>query len=399
MTTTSQPHAGNRPVIAFIGNRNAGKSSLLNKLVDQAVSIVSDTLGTTTDAVLKTYELIPVGPVSFYDTAGLDDEGELGNLRIKATEKILRRSDIAIYVVGKEGFTPAITSYLDSLKAKDIPLIVVLNFADTRPLNDKTLKILAQYQGIETSAQTGLGIDKLKNRLIEILSQKKEAPSLVADLVTPKDVIILVTPIDSAAPKGKLIMPQIQTIREILDHNGIVLTVQTNELENSLASLKNPPKLVITDSQAVKAVASTLPQDIPLTTFSMLLARAKGNFEQMIAGINAIKNLPEQAHILIAEGCSHHLTCDDIGRVKIPNMLKAYTKKELNIEFVSGLDFKEDLSAYDVIIHCGGCMLNFREIKRRLKEAELQNVPITNYGMVISLTQGVLERTAAPLLK
>ena len=396
--TTAQAPSGIRPVIAFIGNRNAGKSSLLNKITNQELSIVSDIAGTTTDAVMKAYELIPAGPVTFYDTAGLDDDGKLGKERIKATEKIVKRADIIIYVIGKDGLDGIIEEKLRKMNIDGIKFIPVFNFSDcTKP--DKYTKAVCQlYSGIRVSAKTGEGIEELKTRIVELLSQSEKTPTLITDLVTQKDVVILVTPIDLAAPKGRLILPQIQVIRELLDNNAIVITTKVSELENSLHVLKNKPALVITDSQAVKEVATIVPENIPLTTFSMLFARAKGNFNQMYTATEILKNLKDGNKVLIAEGCSHHITCDDIGRVKIPMLLKKYTGKELKIDFVSGLDFPEDLSSYDLVIHCGGCMLNKKEITRRLDECQKAGVPITNYGMVISIAQGVLTRVAQPLL-
>ena len=397
MTTNTTP-SGLRPVIAFIGYRNAGKSSLLNCMVNQEISIVSEELGTTTDAVMKAYELIPAGPVTFYDTAGLDDVGTLGEKRVKATEKIIKRADIIVYVIGKEGLDGVIEEKLRQMNIDGTKFIPVFNFADCTQLDKYNQAILQLYHGIRVSAKTKEGIEELKNRLVEILTKDKQPDPLVADLVEPKDVVVLVTPIDLAAPKGRLILPQVQVIRELLDSNTIVMTTKVSELETTLGSLKKHPKLVITDSQAVKEVSAIVPSSIPLTTFSMLFARAKGNFEQMYHAVNSVQYLEDNSKILIAEGCSHHLTCDDIGRVKIPMLLQKYTGKKLNIEFVSGIDFPEDLSDYALVIHCGGCMLNQAEITRRLNECRKKNIPITNYGMLISLTQGVLTRVAEPLL-
>ncbi len=396
MSPLLQPSAS-RPLIAIIGKCNSGKSSLFNALTGQNLSIVSEQSGTTTDAVSKIYELIPFGPVTFYDTAGLDDTSELGKQRIQATQKVMARADLILYVIGDENITLETEQRLQQFSADNTNFIPVFNFVDKYKPDAHTKKIITHYHGIQTSATKGLGLDELKKSIIEHLKTLKKAPNLLQNLIKPKDIVILVTPIDLAAPAGRLILPQVQTIREILDNDAITLTVKVTELNQALALLKTPPSLVITDSQAVKAVADIVPNEIPLVTFSMLFARAKGNFELMLKSAEAIKNLQENDKILIAEGCSHHITCDDIGRVKIPALLHKFTGKNLKIDFVSGFDFPDILDKYKLIIHCGGCMLNQKEISHRIEKAKQQNIPITNYGMVISLTQGVLERTSAPL--
>lgn len=395
--TKMMPHSGMRPVIAIIGNRNAGKSTLLNRIIGQDVSIVSPKKGTTTDAVVKTYELIPAGPVSFYDTAGLDDEGELGMLRVKASKKVLSRADLVLAVVGKDGLTPDLEQRIQELKLKNIPFIPVFNYADITELNNHNQAIIELYNGIKVSALTGEGIDTLKARMADLLIPLNQQNNALKGLVHAGETILLVTPIDLAAPKGRLIMPQVQILREVLDNNAIALTVKETELPQALTLLKTPPALVITDSQAVKEVSALVPENISLTTFSMLLARAKGDFAQMLKGAEEIEKLPAGSKILITEGCSHRLTCDDIGRVKIPNLIRNKTKKDFAFEFTSGLDFPEDLTPYALVIHCGGCVLNQTEIRRRLRQCAEQNIPVTNYGMVISLMQGVLSRVATPL--
>jgi len=398
MTSQTLSPAGQRSTIAIVGNRNAGKSTLFNRLLGQDISITSAQAGTTTDAVSKAYELIPVGAVTFYDTAGLDDEGELGKLRIKNAENIIKKADIILYIIGKEGLDGKIEEQLREWHIRGRRFIPVFNFADsTKP--DKFTKAVSQlYDGISVSAKTGAGIEELKDRIIKMLSEMRQAPSLLEGLINKKDTVILVTPIDAAAPKGRLILPQVQVLRECLDMGAITTVVQPENLKQALSTLKNPPALVITDSQAVKEVAAIVNKEIPLTTFSMLYARAKWNFQQMVAGSKLIAKLKDNSKILIAEGCSHHITCNDIGRIKIPALLKKYTGKELNIEFATGNDFPEDLSPYELVIHCGGCMLHPSEISYRLQTCINKNIPITNYGMVISLTQGILERVAAPLL-
>lgn len=397
--TAPQTHAGQRAVIAIIGNRNAGKSTLINQLTGQEVSIVSDTLGTTTDAVCKAYEFPSAGPVSFYDTAGLDDVGELGEKRIKATEKIIQKADLIIYVIGKDGLDGIIEEKLRDINIKGQPFIPVFNFADQYQPDKYNQAVCQLYKGIRVSAKNGDGIEELRKRIIEVVAPLNKEAKLMDGMVEKNDIVVMVTPIDEAAPKGRMIMPQVQTLREGLDINAIVVTTQPSELEKTLTVLKTKPKLVVTDSQAVKEVAAIVPQDVPLVTFSMLLARNKWNFEQMIAGTEAIKKLEQNDKILIAESCSHHITCNDIGRTKIPMLLKKMTGKELQIDYASGTDFPEDLSSYKLIIHCGGCMLPKGEIRRRLRECSAQNIPVTNYGMVISMVQGVLERVTTPLIK
>ena len=396
--TKQLPHRGERLLIAIIGKRNAGKSSLLNKLTNEAVSIVSDTPGTTTDAVMKAYELIPVGAVSFYDTAGLDDTGKLGKLRVEATKKIIKRADLILYVIGKNGLDGDIEQELHDMDTADRPFIPIFNFSDEKKLNKHNNAVKMLYNGISISAKTGDGIEQLKQRMVEILTPKNKKKPLVSDIISKKDIVVLVTPIDTAAPQGRLIMPQVQVLREVLDAHAVVITTQPQELSKTLDSLKQKPKLVITDSQAVQTVSEIVPKAVPLSTFSMLFARAKWNFMPMLEGVKAIQNLKNNDCILIAEGCSHRLTCEDIGRIKIPNLIKQYTKKELNFEFCVGQDFPKSLKKYALIIHCGGCMLNQAEATRRIQECQKQKKPITNYGMVISLIKGVLERVSAPLI-
>lgn len=392
------PHAGLRATVAIIGNRNAGKSTLLNRITGQEVSIVSETKGTTTDAVVKTYELIPAGPISFYDTAGLDDEGSLGELRIKASEKILNRADLVLVVIGKEGITPMLEKRLTEFEEKDLPFILVFNYADMSEPEGYNKELMTKYHGVTVSAKTGYGIDTLKAKMAERLTPTAAPAPLLQGLVKKGDTVILVAPIDNAAPAGRLIMPQVQTLREVLDNNAVALTVQPSELTTALNTLKTPPALVITDSQAIREVAALTPESIPLTTFSMLLAKNKGDFNKMLAGAQAIDELKDGDKILIAEGCSHRQTCDDIGRVKIPALMRKHTGKELIFDFTAGHDFPADLTQYALVIHCGGCVLTRTEIRQRLNECTRQNVKVTNYGMAISHTQHTLTRTAKPLL-
>ncbi len=396
--TKVMPHTGLRAAVAIIGNRNAGKSTLLNRITGQEVSIVSAAKGTTTDAVVKTYELIPAGPISFYDTAGLDDEGELGALRVQASEKILSRADLVLVVIGKEGLTSSLEKRLKEFEQKELPFIPVFNYADMSEPEGYNKQIMEQYNGVTVSAKTGYGIDELKKRMAELLAPKAAPTPLLNGLIHKGDTVILVTPIDTAAPAGRLIMPQTQTLREILDSHALALTVQPSELPAALNALKTPPALVITDSQAIKEVAANTPASIPLTTFSMLLAKNKGDFKEMLAGAQAIDELKDGDKVLIAEGCSHRMTCDDIGRVKIPNLIKKHTGKQLSFDFTAGHDFPQDLSSYALVIHCGGCVLTRTEIHRRLEQCAAQHIKVTNYGMAISPTQHTLTRTASPLL-
>jgi [FeFe] hydrogenase H-cluster maturation GTPase HydF len=391
-------HRGQKPFICLIGNRNAGKSTLINALVGEEVAITSETKGTTTDPVTKSYELKSVGPVVFCDTAGLDDDTELGKQRISATEKIISRSDLILYIVGRDGLDNNGSWLLRNYQMQDLNFIPVFNFADVSELSptDNTTKRL--FDGVSVSAKTGLGLEELKQKIAKKLSGEATEKSIVSDLLCPRSSVVLVSKIDSAAPKTNLIMPQAQVLREVLNKPCPAIITQPEQLKEILKLQVVPPQMVITDSQVVTEVAEIVPQDITLTTFSLLFARNKGNFTQMLDGVRMLKTLKNKSKILIVEGCSHHISCDDIGRVKIPNLLKKYTQKELEFDFCVGHDFPEDLSPYSLVIHCGGCVLRRREIMYRLDMCEKQRVPVTNYGMVIACTQGVLERTAEPLI-
>lgn len=389
-----------RTVITFIGRRNAGKSSLINAICAQDVAIVSDVAGTTTDAVAKPYELLPLGAVTFYDTAGLDDEGELGKERVRATKKVLYRSDVAVLVIGKDGLQEPDYQIINDVKQMKMPLAVVFNKADVAKAKEDDKRWL-QQQGIkyvEVSAKSGLNIDELKQMIIDIVPEDlKKDPLLAGDLFAPKDIVILVVPIDLSAPKGRLILPQVQVLREILDKNARAMVVKVDELEQTLADLKQKPALIISDSQVIMKVAPKVADDIPLTTFSILFARNKGDIEIMYNGAQAIDSLNDGDRVLIAEACSHHAMDDDIGKVKIPNWLRQYTGKDLKFEFCQGCNFPEDLESFSLVVHCGGCMLNRQEMLRRLNECVRRQVPITNYGVAISKTQKLLERVVKPL--
>ncbi len=390
---------GERLIISLIGKRNAGKSSLINAIVGQEIAIVSDIAGTTTDPVAKHYELLPLGPVTFYDTAGIDDKGKLGEKRIKATKKVLLKSDLALIVIDEQGMDERTEKIIYEIKELKIPYILVFNKIDIKEPDEKDIhladKIGANH--ICVSAKTGENIDDLKNLIIKMApSYLKEERVLVGDLIKGGDIVVLVVPIDLAAPKGRLILPQVQTIREILDNDATAVVVKERELEDTLRNLKKKPALVITDSQAILKVSADVPNDVKLTTFSILFSRYKGELSEFVRGARRIDELKDGDNILISEACSHHVQSDDIGRVKIPRWLLQYTGKELNIDVVSGSDFPDDLEKYSLIIHCGACMLNRMEMMRRLNESLRRNVPITNYGIAISKLQGVLERVLEP---
>jgi len=413
MNTTPQ---GERVHIAVFGRRNVGKSSLVNALTGQAVSIVSDVKGTTTDPVRKAMELLPLGPVLFIDTPGLDDEGALGELRIERTYDVLNQTDIAILVKEAESLFNRSADFpvricglenphsvtdntddelLSRIREKNIPFVVVLNKVDLcSGAAVLRLPVLAQHSSAATflvSAKTGEGIEALKLALAHLIPDTAN-PKLISDLLAPGDVVVLVTPIDAAAPKGRLILPQQQVIRDILDAHATAIITQPAELRQTLAKLSAPPRMVITDSQAFAEVASATPPDVPLTSFSILFARYKGDLDALADGAKAVDKLQDGDCILMAEGCTHHRQTDDIGTVKIPRALQAKTGKSLVFEHVSGIQFPKDLSKYALIVHCGACMQNRREVLYRIRQAQDANVPITNYGVLLAHLQGMLQR-------
>lgn len=381
--------AGERVHIGFFGKRNAGKSSLLNAVTGQELAVVSPVEGTTTDPVYKAMELLPLGPVMLIDTPGFDDEGQLGELRVKKTVQVLEKTDVAVLVADAgRGLTPCDEALIALFKEQEIPYLLVFNKSDiNNAAGDNNITDV-----IYVSAATGAGVRELKEKLASMLPDKEEK-RLVADLVKPLDVVALVVPIDSAAPKGRLILPQQQTIRDLLEAGAIPVVTRESELAESLVKLRDKPALVITDSQAFEEVAAIVPQEIPLTSFSILMARYKGFLKLAIEGASTIDSLQDGDKVLIAEGCTHHRQCDDIGTVKIPRFLKKYTGKDLVIETSSGTGFPEDLTSYALIIHCGGCMLNEREVLRRMRFADKQGVPVTNYGIAIAKMKGILERS------
>ena len=379
--------------IGFFGKRNAGKSSLVNAVTGQELSVVSDVLGTTTDPVRKAMELLPLGPVVIIDTPGLDDEGDLGELRVKKARQILNLVDIAVIAVdATRGMGKEEIELCDLLKTKNIPFVIAYNKIDLLgniPMPEKDNEIYV-------SALTGTNITELKEKIASSVSVAEEQRVIVSDLINCGDTVVLVVPIDKAAPKGRLILPQQQTIRDILDAGAFALVCRDSELADLLASLKTPPRLVITDSQAFGKVSKIVPKDIELTSFSILFARYKGNLRDAVRGAAMLDKLNDGDKILISEGCTHHRQCGDIGTVKLPHWIREYTKKQLDFEFTSGRDFPEDISCYSLVIHCGGCMLTEREMQYRARHSADSGVPMTNYGMVIAHTHGILRRSLEP---
>ena len=384
--------SGDRVHIGFFGRRNAGKSSVVNAVTGQELAVVSEVKGTTTDPVRKAMELLPLGPVMIIDTPGFDDEGALGALRIRKTKQVLNKTDIAVLVVDAlEGMRECDRQLVALFQEKEIPYLIVFNKADL--LGEIPA---AGEKEIFVSARTKQGINELKERM-SVLRPLEEEKHLVGDLLSPGDLAVLVVPIDKAAPKGRLILPQQQTIRDLLDCGCAALTVRESELAQVLAMPGIDPKLVITDSQVFGYVSKLVPEALPLTSFSILMARHKGLLDDAVRGVSAVKDLKDGDTVLIAEGCTHHRQCGDIGTVKIPGWLRKYTGKELNIATCSGTEFPEDLSPYAMIVHCGGCMLNEREVRYRTKCAVDQGVPITNFGTLIAFLHGILYRSLAIL--
>lgn len=413
-----QTPKANRVHIGFFGRCNAGKSTLINMLTDQPVSLVSEVAGTTTDPVSKSMEILPLGPVVITDTAGIDDTSELGALRIEKSEEIIKKINLAVYVLrNDEAPTADDMMWLNKLKQNNVPIALFINeinASDSESThdndsngNDANLNYVDAYPDLSAIATVVGSTDFTSNRdrltLLDLLGgltplDVEGEQSLLQGLVDPGDTIILVCPIDSAAPKGRLILPQVQTIREILDHKGLALVCQTEELPTMLSKLSQKPKLVITDSQAFEAVNALTPADIPLTSFSILMARFKGKLQDLVTGVKALNNLKPGARVLISEGCTHRRQCDDIGTVKFPMWLKKKGHTDLQLEFTSGGAFPKDVSGYDLIIHCGACMLTRREVLRRIDCAVVQGTPIVNYGVLIASLHGILERAISPFM-
>ncbi len=416
-----QTPKANRVHIGFFGRCNAGKSTLINMLTDQPVSLVSEVAGTTTDPVSKSMEILPLGPVVITDTAGIDDTSELGALRVEKSEEIIKKINLAVYVLrNDEAPTADDMMWLNKLKQNNVPIALFINEinssdsesahdndSNANESNDTNLNYVGAYPDLSAIATVVGSTDFTSNRdrltLLDLLGgltplDVEGEQSLLQGLVDPGDAIILVCPIDSAAPKGRLILPQVQTIREILDYKGLALVCQTEELPTILSKLSQKPKLVITDSQAFEAVNALTPADIPLTSFSILMARFKGKLQDLVTGVKALNNLKPGARVLISEGCTHRRQCNDIGTVKIPMWLKKKGHTDLQLEFTSGGAFPKDVSGYDLIIHCGACMLTRREVLRRIDCAVVQGTPIVNYGVLIASLHGILERAISPFM-
>lgn len=387
--TMNQTPSANRVHIAFFGRRNAGKSSLLNAVTGQSIAVVSQVLGTTTDPVQKSMELLPLGPVVMIDTPGFDDEGELGSLRVQKAKQVLAKTDVAVLVAeaGKP-LGPVERELLELFRQRELPFLIARSKADLSG-RDQTQ---AQDGEIYVSAQSGQGIVELKERLAA-LGRRESEPRLVGDLLRPGQLAVLVTPIDASAPKGRIILPQQQVLRDVLDADAVALVTKEFQLKEALAGLQQRPAMVITDSQVFGRVAADVPEEIPLTSFSILMARYKGLLETAVRGVAAIDRLRDGDRILVAEGCTHHRQCEDIGTVKLPAWLRRHTGKELHFETASGTGFPENLRPYSLVLHCGGCMLNEREVQHRMRSAVEQGVPITNYGTAIAFVQGILRRS------
>lgn len=379
--------SGERIHIGFFGMRNAGKSSLVNAFTGQQLSVVSDVKGTTTDPVKKAMELLPMGPVLIIDTPGIDDEGALGEMRVQKAKEILSKTDIAVLVCDcRKGVTETDEKLISAFKENNIPYVLCFNKSDLPHKKENE-------NAIYVSAVTGENIDLLKNTVARLAEKNKTKKYIVSDLLSEGDVVVLVTPIDEAAPKGRLILPQQQTIRDILDKGAIAVTVQDTQLKTALESLGVKPRMVITDSQAFGKVSKIVPEDIPLTSFSILFARYKGELEALVEGAKKLDSLRDGDKVLISEGCTHHRQCNDIGTVKMPGWIKKHSGKDIEFAFTSGGEFPENLSEYALVVHCGGCMLNEREMKNRQERANSQKIPMVNYGMAIAHMNGILKRS------
>lgn len=389
MSLNNTPSA-ERLHIGIFGKRNAGKSSIINAITGQDLAIVSEVKGTTTDPVYKAMELLPLGPVVLIDTPGLDDEGELGAMRVRKSYQVLNKTDIALVIVdAADGVGTAETALLARIQEKNIPYLLVYNKSDVGA------RSVLPEDSVAVSAKTGENIYELKERISKLIPQESSGKRIVGDLLSPSDIAVLVVPVDSAAPKGRLILPQQQTIRDILDASAIAAVTKETELTKTLAALSKPPRMVITDSQAFGFVSKLVPDEIPLTSFSILFSRYKGNLAAAVRGAKAVDSLKNGDSVLICEGCTHHRQCEDIGTVKMPAWIKKYTGKDLTFHFTSGTEFPDDLSSYQLIVHCGGCTLNEREMQYRIKCAADSGIPMTNYGTMIAYIHGILARSVA----
>ena len=394
MANLNETPSGERARIGFFGVRNAGKSSVVNAVTGQDLAIVSDTLGTTTDTVVKSMELLPAGPVTIVDTPGIDDVGELGQLRVRAAKRALRNCDVGVLVVDvTRGLQPADEELIAEFSARAVPYIIALNKCD---LLDSMDAATSNDNALLVSAVTGAGIHELKERIAVLAKEHGTTKRLIGDLIEPGDVVVLVMPIDGSAPKGRIILPQQMAIRDILDTHATAFVCQPDELAGTLAALKSPPQLVVTDSQAFEQVAAIVPRDIPLTSFSILMMRYKGELESSLHDAAALSQLHAGQRVLICEGCTHHRQCGDIGTVKMPAWIRAHCGQNADFAFTSGGEFPDDLSDFACVVHCGGCMLNEREMAHRMEVARQADVPFVNYGMAIAQMHGILDRAMEP---
>ena len=390
--------SSNRLHIAIFGKRNMGKSSLINAITGQELAIVSEFAGTTTDPVYKAMEILPIGPVTLIDTAGIDDEGSLGKLRVEKTLTIIRKTDIALVITVADGLSSFDNSVIELLNKSKIPFIIIINKIDLSNNTEKTILDLKNknYHYLEVSAKNKINIDKLKDMIIKYSPKEFEQPGILTDLIQSGDHIVLVIPVDTGMPKGRLILPQVQVMRDILDNNAVFSACKVEELDNTLKNLVKKPRLVITDSQAFEEVSAIVPEDIDLTSFSILFARYKGDLPKLIEGVKALKNLTDNDKVLIAEACTHHQQCDDIGTVKIPRWIRQHINKNIHFDFCNGRDYPANLKEYKTVIHCGGCMINRKEMLTRIDISYEQGVPIVNYGLTIAFVNGILDRAVKP---
>ncbi|TYP58855.1 [FeFe] hydrogenase H-cluster maturation GTPase HydF [Thermosediminibacter litoriperuensis] len=399
-STLNDTPLASRLHIAIFGRRNAGKSSLINAITNQDIALVSPVAGTTTDPVFKAMELLPIGPVVIIDTAGIDDEGELGELRVKKTHQVLNKTDLAVLIIdGEAGVTSFDLEILGRIREKNIPVVGVVNKSDVAgytSVEKKSWEKRLDLKLIEVSALKKQGIEELKREIINKAPSSFTERPLIGDLIAPGDIVVLVVPIDKAAPKGRLILPQQQTIRDVLDHSAIAVVTKETELKETLKNLSKKPRIVVTDSQAFARVAQDIPRDVPMTSFSILFARYKGDLAQLVEGVKAVKNLKPGDRVLIAEACTHHRQKDDIGTVKIPRWLKQLLGFDVEYTWSSGFVFPENLDEFKLVIHCGGCMVNRKEMLYRLSLLKRRGIPVVNYGVFIAYATGILERALEP---
>lgn len=398
MSQLNQTPTANRLHIAIFGKRNVGKSCLINAITNQNAAIVSAQAGTTTDPVYKAMEILPIGPVVLIDTAGIDDIGELGGLRVKKTREVISKTDIALVVITPEGYTRFDEEIITALKENETPFLIVINKIDMTTPDPDLIREMNDhdYTFIMVSALKKEGISELKNLIIANSPKSFEQPSILGDLVKPGETVVLVIPIDTGMPKGRLILPQVQTIRDILDSDALAYVVKERELRWALSNMKQKPKLVVTDSQAFMKVSADTPEDIMLTSFSILFARYKGDLMKLVNGAKTLKNLKPGDRVLVSEACTHHQQPDDIGKVKIPRWIRQHIEEKVEFDFCSGRDYPENVTDYKLVVHCAGCVLNRKEMMGRIEAAEIKGVPIINYGVTIAHIHGILDRALKP---